>query len=373
MQPGRKPSNNAGQQGAYFNQVFKVAGKLSKAQAVAGYDYLNALVAVRRAQVDASAAVRGQYFAVLTAEKGIEISRALAELADEVYQIQLRQVAAGEAAGYEPLQLYAQSIQARNALTQAEANLKAAWRQLAAAAGTPGLPPGKLVGRADAPPPTFDPAGAKAAMLERHTDVLTARNRLDQAEANLLLQQILPVPDLQTNTAVQHDNSTGNNQFNVQLGFALPVFDRNQGNIVRAKGQIASAGEALRATQTDLTGRLAEALGRYEGNRKVAAETPRQGAAEPDAGLPDDHQALPGRAGQGGVQRHRHRPAELGPGAPGVPDGPRRAVAGRRGRGELGPVGRTLYARRRGKAVTPLLRSRERRGVSPPVVGAPAG
>jgi cobalt-zinc-cadmium efflux system outer membrane protein len=272
-QPGNKPRplNNAGQQGGYVNQLLKWPAKLGLAQSVSRYDYVNAYVALRRAEVDVLTAVRTNYFQVLLARKGVEVSSALAALADEVYQIQLKQVAAGEAAGYEPLQLYAQAVQARNALAQAEASYRANWRQLAAALGRPDLPPAPLAGSVELPPPVIDPGAARARIVEAHTDVLTARNRILQAETNLRLQRLNRLSDVATNTVVQHDNATGNNQFNLQLGMSLPIWDRNQGNIRAAESQIAANAAALAAAQNDLLGRLADALGRYEANRVVVA------------------------------------------------------------------------------------------------------
>ncbi|MFO0852455.1 MAG: TolC family protein [Gemmataceae bacterium] len=263
--------SGAGQQGGFVNQLIKTAGKLSLAQAVAGFDYLNAVVAVRRAEVDVTNAVRTQYFAVLVARQAVEVNRTLTELTDEVYRLQLRQVVAGEAAGYEPLLLYAQAEQARNALAQAEATARAAWRQLAAAVGRPDLPPAPLTGRADAPAPVFDLDRLRARILEQHTDLLTARNTVTQAEVNLRLQRRLVIPDLTTNQYHQYDNAAQTYQFGLQFGVSLPVFDRNQGNIRQAAAQIGRATADLTATQNDLQGRLAEAIGRYEASRVNAA------------------------------------------------------------------------------------------------------
>lgn len=263
--------SGAGQQGGYVNQLIKTAGKLSLAQQVAGYDYVNALVAVRRAEVDVTAAVRGAYFTALIAQQSLQISRSVAELADEVYGLQLKQVAAGEAAGYEPLLLYAQAVQARTAVAQAEAAYKGAWRQLAAAVGQPDLPMAPLAGRADATPPTFDQEAVKARLIEEHTDVLTARNTIAQAQRNLVLQRKLPIPDIQTNTYQQYDNAAQTYQFGLQIGLSMPISDRNQGNIRTAQARIASAGHQLLATQNTLSGRLAEAFARYEANAAAVA------------------------------------------------------------------------------------------------------
>lgn len=307
--PGpNKPENNAGQQGAFVNQLVKFPGKLSLAQAVARFDYINAYVAVRRAEVDVATAVRTNYFQVLLAQKGIEVNRLLATMADEVYQIQLKQVAAGEAAGYEPLQLYAQAVQARNGLAQAEANYRANWRQLVAALGRPDLPPAPLVGSIDLPPPVIDPEAARARIVEAHTDILTARNRILQAQVNLRLQKLNRVPDLSANYVMQHDNLVKLYQYNLQLGLPVPVWDRNQGNIKSAEYQIVSNTAALAATENDLSSRLADALGRYGANRIVVANYR-------DKVLPALAQAY-----RGLIRRYQQEPADVPGGKVGFND-----------------------------------------------------
>ncbi len=294
------PLNNSGQQGAYVNQLIKFPGKLSLAQAVAGFDYTNSYVAVRRAQMDVTTAVRSNYFQVLMAQKGMEINRLLAGLADEVYQIQLKQVVAGEAAGYEPLQLYAQAVQARNALAQTEAANRANWRQLAAALGQPDLPQASLAGRVDQPAPVMDLEQARIRVTEAHTEVLTARNRILQAEVNLRLQKLTRAPDIATNFVTQRDNALRLNQFNLQVGLVMPFWDRNQGNIRSAQARIASAMAALAATENDLISRLADAYGRYEANRVMVSNYR-------DKILPALTQAY-----QGLIRRHQLEPDKVG-------------------------------------------------------------
>jgi cobalt-zinc-cadmium efflux system outer membrane protein len=298
-QPGPPPKHNSGQQGGFANQLIKFPGKLSLAQAVAGFDYMNAHVAVRRAEVDVMAAVRSNYFQVLIAQKGIEVNRALVALADEVYQLQLKQLAAGEAAGYEPLQLYAQAVQARNSLVQTEVSYRANWQQLAAALGQPNLPLASVSGRVDMPVPVIDQDGARARIVEAHTDILAARNKILQAQVNLRLQKLNRAPDLLTNAVYQYDAAALNPQFNLQLGVPVPLFDRNQGNIRSAQSQMASASAALAAAENDLLSRLADAMGRYNAN-KIIVENYR------DKILPALSQAY-----RGLIRRYQQEPADL--------------------------------------------------------------
>jgi outer membrane protein, heavy metal efflux system len=300
VQPGPGPTHNAGQQGAYFHQLIKTAGKLHLAQAVAGIDYLNAQVASRRAQVDLATQVRTSYFALLVARENRSISRSLVQLTDEVYQLQLKQVGGGVAAAYEPLQLYVLAVQARNNFVLAENRYRAAWQQLTAALGTPDLCPQQLAGRADAGPPDFHQDLLRKQMLEVHTDVLTAQNNILQAEYSLRLAIVTVIPDLQTGFVVQHDNAAGNDQFNVQVGFDLPIWNCNQGNIRQARGQLARANAELFVRQNDLVGRLAEAFGRYDSSRVLTANFR-------DRILPNL-----GRAYRGIYQRHQQEPDKVG-------------------------------------------------------------
>lgn len=298
--PPGSTASGAGQQGGYINQLIKTAGKLGYAQQVVGYDYVNALVAVRKAEVDVMATVRANYFAALVAQQSLEVNRAVAEMADEVYRLQLKQVAAGETAGYEPLPLHAQAVQARNAVIQAEAAHKAAWKQLAAAIGQPDLPHTMLAGRADAAVPLFEADGLKARVTEDHTEVLTARNSIAQARVNLTLQQRTSTPDLLFNNYQQYDNAAQTYQFGVQLGIQLPVSDRNQGNIRTAQAKIAAAGQQLAGTQNSLVGKLAEAMGRYESNTVIAT-------SYRDQVLPSLTQAY-----RGVIRRYQVEPEKVG-------------------------------------------------------------
>jgi cobalt-zinc-cadmium efflux system outer membrane protein len=275
VQPGLKipegaTFSGAGQQGGFINQLIKTAGKLSLAQKVAGFDYINALVAVRGQQVTVIAQVRAAYYSAIVAQQNLAINKALADMIDEVYGLQLKRVAAGVDAGYEPLQIYAQAVQVRNAFAQAEATYRASWKQIAAAVGQPDLPQAPLSGRADAAVPVLDEDSAKARILEQHTDLLIARNNLAQGHTNLILQKRLPIPDISTNQYHQYDNAAQAYQFGLQFGIALPIFDRNQGNIRSAQARIVSYSHSIEAVRNDLFARFAEAHGRYKASTIAA-------------------------------------------------------------------------------------------------------
>jgi len=272
VQPGSGPTNNVGQQGFYINQLIKTGGKLNLAAAAAEMDVVNAEVALRQAHVELTAKVRAGYFAVLVAEESLRFTRSLSQLADDAYCIQLNQVLAALTAGYEPLQLYVYALQARQALVQARNRYVSAWKQLTAQMGVPDMHFTALAGRADSLIPQFHYPTALEQMLGVHTLLRTAENTVLKAKYNLRLAEVMRLPDLQTNFVYQHDNASGNNQFNLQLGISPPLWDRNQGNIQFAKGLLAQAVADLDATRNDLIQRLAEAFERYENYRILVTD-----------------------------------------------------------------------------------------------------
>jgi cobalt-zinc-cadmium efflux system outer membrane protein len=295
-------SDTAGFQGLYLEQTFKTAGKLELARASATMAWQNAQVAFRKAQNDVATQVRSNYFAVLVALENVKISSALARFTDEIYRIQVDQLRAGVvAATYEPMQLRVQAIQARANLVQARNRYTSAWKQLAASLGLPGMKPTQLAGRIDQSLPLFDHEKVLTRILTRHTDVLTAENGIQKARYDLRLAQVTPVPDPFLHLAVEKDFSMPPfaTTFSVQLGGPIPIYDRNQGNIIQAQGVLMRAIEEPHRVRDDLTSRLAAAFEQYD-NSRVLLELYRKQI------IPDQV-----RAYQGVYERHNSQPANV--------------------------------------------------------------
>lgn len=259
----------AGYQGAFLEQTIKTGNKLKLAQAAATMDLLNSQLALRRAQTDLMAQVRGGYFAVLVAAENVKVSDALARFTDESYRIQVEQVRASPAAPYEPMQLRVLSYQARGAVVLARNRYVSAWKQLAATLGLPGLPLTELTGQVDMPIPRYQHDKVLARVLSGHTDVRTAQNTIQKQRYNLRLAQVTPVSDVTTHLAIEKDYTVPPFSIvsSLQMGVALPLWDRNKGNIIQAQGNLLRAIEEPHRVRTDLTTRVADAFERYENNR----------------------------------------------------------------------------------------------------------
>ncbi|MBF9143931.1 TolC family protein [Hymenobacter properus] len=77
--------------------------------------------------------------------------------------------------------------------------------------------------------------------LVRRTDLNARRATLEQQNLNLRLQQKLATPDLTVGYTYDKAGNYINNYNALTLGMAVPVFNRNQGNIQAAKAQVAAS------------------------------------------------------------------------------------------------------------------------------------
>src|SRR5690606_25518246 len=108
-------------------------------------------------------------------------------------------------------------------IQQAEFELEAAWKELAAVAGMPNLTPTDLVGELD------------AAIRERESETVYSRDaaqspvlasayaRAKRARSTLERLQVHPIPNPTGQVGVGHDGGTDDAVANVQLSLRLPI------------------------------------------------------------------------------------------------------------------------------------------------------
>jgi cobalt-zinc-cadmium efflux system outer membrane protein len=290
-------------QGVFGTQTIKTAGKLGLARAAANMSFMNAEIELRQTRIDVLTQVRANYYAVLVAQESLARDIALERFTTEAFRIQVDKLKAGEGTGYEPAQMRTQVMLARAAVIQSQNRFISAWKQLAASVGILSLPPAPLEGQVDMPMPVLDYETLLARILNNHPDVLQARNLAEQAKLSLQLAQVTPIPDLQLYGTFQRDFTVPGferTSYNVQMGVPLPVFDRNQGNIVSAQGRLRSMNEQIRVVRNSLSTQFADAFERYQSNRVLADYY--------------HEQILPDlvRAYRGIYERHQQESAEVG-------------------------------------------------------------
>lgn len=268
-----------GYKGPYVSQQVVTGGKLKLARCAAAMDYENANLAYQRTRIEIATRVRNAFYDVLVSQQRRRMLVALARFTDDIYHAQIELVAGGQAAPYEPLQLRVFAVQARNSVAEAHNGLIAAGRRLGAAAGMTDAEEFHVAGSAEDAPAKIDYHAAKAFLLENHSELRMARNQIVQSQYLSRLEYIRPrIPDINTYLTYQHAYEVAPfvNSYNFQVGVPIPVFDRNQGNILSTQSTLLSRERAFAATKNDLTGRLAEILARYDTARIQSENYQRQ-------------------------------------------------------------------------------------------------
>ncbi len=260
-------TNTAMAVGGAIDQPITTGGKLKLGVAGAQKALDNAILAQTRARMDLATSVRNAYFTLLVDIETLAVTRALTHFSDEIYRLQTGLLKGTQAAPYEPTALRAQTFTNRLAYKQAIASYVYDWKALVATLGLPQLPLSEVSGQVDRFIPYYDFDEVRAYVLQHHTDVLTARNGVKIAQYNLKLAQVTPlVPDLDVLMWWNKDfgNPPHGMYQDVRIGFRMPVWDQNKGNIIAAQAALVRAGEESHRVEVTLTNSLALA---YEGYR----------------------------------------------------------------------------------------------------------
>ncbi|MCO6454269.1 MAG: TolC family protein [Pirellulaceae bacterium] len=253
-----------GQQGGQVAQEFVTGHKLQLSRAVAERE-----IAVRQQQfatqrqrvmTDTSLA----FYQVLVLQRRIELVEGLLTTSQRAVEAAQRLFDAAETRKTDLLQAQIEGQRARIDLIQAQAAHAAAWRNLAAVIGMPGLPPRPLYGSTDFDQPRMSWEDALERVLSGHPQVGAALAGVERASAQVRREQAQRIPNIDASLALQHDNATRDDIAGVQVEVPLPLWNRNQGGINRARADLTAARRAVNVVELQLTQRLAEVFQQYE-------------------------------------------------------------------------------------------------------------
>jgi cobalt-zinc-cadmium efflux system outer membrane protein len=201
-------------------------------------------------------AVRSGFTDVLRAQGARKLAREVVERFGEVVRLARARFKAGDIAQTELGKLELEGLRYVNAVTEADAELDLARGKLAALLGVaPGeMPAGELAQTAiDAPATDASLAALTARALQQRPDLRAAGAARTRADAELSAARREVYPDLIVGAAYTHSDfevsGDNPNTLAFSLSLPLPLFDRNQANIGRARLEARRAdndGERLR-------------------------------------------------------------------------------------------------------------------------------
>lgn len=235
-----------------IGQVLELGGKRAARVATAerGRDVADADLAARRLEVRAT--VVGLFFDVLVAQERLQQTDDLVALAQRATLAAARRVAAGKVSPVEETKARVAEAAARIELSQARAELAVARKRLAATWGDAQPRFTRAEGRTEVLPALLAD-DTLARRLETAPALRRWRHEVERAAAQVELERAKRIPDLTLSVGAKRAEELGRDQAIVGLSIPLPVFDRNQGNLLEALRRADKARDELRAAELRLS------------------------------------------------------------------------------------------------------------------------
>ena len=208
-------------------------------------------------QATVRANVAAAYFDVLTAQERLVLARDSAALAKSSTDTVSKRVAAGKVSPVEESKARVAEAGVRVELAQAASEQRNALSRLFALLGRIDAPYTVLEGKAENLPSVPSLADLQP-LISSAPGVVLARIEVDRREALTALEQSKRVPDVTVSVGMQRSNETQRNVLLFGVSVPLPIFDRNQGNLLEALKLEDKARDELQAASVRLHSEVAQ-------------------------------------------------------------------------------------------------------------------
>lgn len=275
----------AGKQGGFIGQEFVFGGKLRLNRQVACQEVVRREQQYAAQQFRVLTHVRTTFYDVLLAQRRVELTERLVNIAGEGTKAADQLLKAKEASRVDLLQARIEANKAKILRENAQKQYEGGWRALAAVVGVPDMAPVSLSGDVDEVGPPLTWEDAMGQLLSQSPELAAASARLEGARWSSQRARVEWIPNVAVRASVQHDNASGDDVAGLEVAVPLPLFDRNQGNIVAANSNVMAAERNMERLQLSLQNRLARVFRLY-------AMAHQQYANYRDSILPDAKETL---------------------------------------------------------------------------------
>jgi cobalt-zinc-cadmium efflux system outer membrane protein len=254
-----------GEQGAFVQQTIPLAGKPGLRRNVFEQQRRADELGAMEQRYRVLSEVGQSFYSALAALQTAKLRQQLLALALDAVQTAHQLANVGQADAPDVLQAEVEAEQAQVDYIGAQRAYIREFRNLAARAGRPDVPLAPLAGDLDPPPPIPDDIVEQ--MLRDSPSVKRAQQETLRAEAEVNSARREVVPDLQFRGGLQQNFEPINPAFGravglqgfASIGVTLPLFNRNQGNVLAAKAEVERAQAEVARVQLSLR-RSAEPL-----------------------------------------------------------------------------------------------------------------
>ena len=253
-----------------FNQALELGGKRPARMAAAERerDVAFADLALRRTEV--RALVVAAFFEALTAQERLQLAEASQALAQSVQHAAARRVLAGKVSPLEETRAKVAQAGASIELRQAASAMALARQRLTAIWGGSGPQWDRLAVPAEALM-TYPSLPQLLSRLNTAPQMMRSRLEIVRQQSQVDVELSRRIPDLTVSVGSQRDEQAGRTQAIIGLSLPLPLFNRNQGNVLSALRKTDKARDELAAVETRLASELEQAWLRLQATRDELA------------------------------------------------------------------------------------------------------
>ena len=205
------------------------------------------------------AEVIDSYYGALRAQERLDLAQRSLALAERGLVIANGRVNAGKSSPVEATRAQVQLSEIRLELNRAQMGVSDAYRRLAASTGS-AAPDFAAVATPSSVPATLPPAAQLLARLEQTAELRLAELQILQNEASVGLEKAQRIPDLDVSIGSQYDASVRERVNLVGVSMPIPLFNRNQGNVLAATRRADQARDLRNAAELRLRTETRQAL-----------------------------------------------------------------------------------------------------------------
>lgn len=245
--------------------------RIDVAEAAASVAELHLLNTIRTLVLD----VEGAFVDVRLAKDNLALARQSRDAFDALVRINTERVRTGDLSQVELARSRLAALQFQNDVRQQEARLAAASTHLRALLGRRSDDPIDVAGdlRRDDTPVDLDAIRAEA--IRQRPDLEALRRDQARSAADVRLQIAQGTVDYTVSGEFHHQTQStppganAGNLYGVYFSVPIPIFNRNQGEIVRAREEMREADAKVRALESDISHEVRTAVDAYAAARDV--------------------------------------------------------------------------------------------------------
>jgi len=245
-----------------LSQPLELGGKRGARIAVAGAGQTIAQLDLERQRNGLRADVVQAFHTALRAQTALELALQSQALTERGLRVVQGRVTAGQSSPVEATRAQVQLAQAQAQVHRAASQRSVAYQALARLTGSPVARFDRLLAT-DLSPGAAPAAEALLARVEQTAEWRLAAAQVERGEASLGSEKAQRIPDLTVSLGSQYSREDRERVNVVGLSMPLPLFDRNQGNVLVAARRADQARDLRNAVELRLRSETRSALSQW--------------------------------------------------------------------------------------------------------------